>query len=76
MSVTSYRVTQYIIRCDFCGKEEVCADSMAEDVHSKRAAVKWAGMKMTKCGVVVCKDCLVKTEQRCGTKLDGGVTDD
>lgn len=57
MAVTSYRITQYFIECDKCGDNECCPDSLAERVHSKREAVKWAGMHIVKGGRVLCDKC-------------------
>ncbi len=36
--------------------------SFYEDVHSKQQAIKWAGMKKTKDGSVLCKDCYNKNK--------------
>lgn len=57
MAVTSYSITQYFIECDGCGSNECCPDSLSENVHSKRAAVKWAGMHTVKDGRVLCDKC-------------------
>lgn len=57
MGVSSYTVTQYFIKCDCCGIEEVCADNNAEGVHSKQQAIKWSGMHKLSDGTILCDEC-------------------
>lgn len=64
MAVTSYRITQYMVECDECGENECCPDSLSENVHSKRAAARWAGMHTLKDGTVLCKHCFEKYKSR------------
>lgn len=56
MGVNSYTATQYTVKCDRCGIEEVCCDGAAEGVHNKRQAIKWAGMHKTK-DEILCDEC-------------------
>lgn len=63
MSVSSRRITQYMIECNSCGDSECCPDGLAEGVHSKQQAVTWAKMHMTKNGDVLCHECFLKYKQ-------------
>ena len=62
MGVTSQTFTEYIITCDYCGEGECCPSSMAEGVHSKQQAIKWAEMKKIKNGKVICNNCYKNKE--------------
>ncbi len=57
MSVYSYRITQYFIKCDVCGISECCPDGLAERVHTKQQAIKWARMHKVKDGRIMCDKC-------------------
>lgn len=59
MGVSSIQTTKYTIECDICGTREVC-NSYYENVHSKQQAVKWAGMKKTNDGRILCQKCFNK----------------
>ena len=54
MGVTSSTTTEYAITCDECGESECCPG--LEFAGSKQKAIKWAGMHMTKDGVL-CDKC-------------------
>lgn len=60
MSVYSYRTTQYFIECDVCGSNEYCPDSLAERVHTKQQAIRWAKMHKVKDGRIMCDECFKK----------------